>query len=417
MFSGTITAVGQVVSARRTEEGLLLTVQAAAIAAGLRPGGSVAVAGVRLTAVAVAGDQFSVLAGAETEERTTLQPAIDGGRVNLELPLRVGDPLDGHLVQGHVEGTARVVTVRRTGGVDYVWFRPNKRLIQLIVPKGAVAVDGVSLTVVEVNKGAFSVAIIPETRRRTTLDALAGGALVNIETDVLHKYRREHGRSPRPAFAWVGAGHGPEAVEKAITTIAAGGRVVVWDPHREGEGDVIMAAARVTALDINFFMTHVRGLLCVPAAAEVLDRLAIERLPGAGDSHGTAFTMTVDAVEGLTTGIPASERARTIRLLADPAARPEWFVRPGHVLPLRAAAGGLAARPGHTEATVALARWAGLPPVGICCEVAAADGEMARLPELERFAAEHELPMVTIDDLVAYAADPARVTVAAVHAT
>jgi 3,4-dihydroxy 2-butanone 4-phosphate synthase len=193
-------------------------------------------------------------------------------------------------------------------------------------------------------------------------------------------------------------------VEKAIATIAAGGKVVVWDPAREGEGDVIMAGERVSPQDINFFMTHVRGLLCVPMAAEVCERLGIDRIPGDGDHHGTAFMVPVDAIEGITTGIPASERARTIRLLADREAGPADFVRPGHVFPLRAHPGGLAARPGHTEASVALAVWAGLPPVALCCEVASVDGEMARLPELERFAAEHGLPMVTIDDLIAYAA-------------
>jgi 3,4-dihydroxy 2-butanone 4-phosphate synthase len=370
----------------------------------LRPGGSVSVAGVCFTVIAADDEQFSVLVGAESEARSTLRPPLEGVRVNLELPLRAGDPLDGHLVQGHVDGVAKVVSRRRVGGVDYVWFRPNKRLIQGIVPKGSVAVDGVSLTVVEVNKGAFSVALIPETLRRSTLGALAEGDAVNVETDVMPKYVRRFGHAPRAALAWFGLRRGPEAVEMAISTIATGGKVLVWDPAREGEADVIMAADRVTPEDINFYMTHVRGLLCVPADADLLARLGIERMPGDGDRHGTAFMVPVDAAEGTTTGIPASERARTIRLLTNPDARRESFVRPGHVFPLAAHPGGLAARPGHTEAAVALATWAARPPVALCCEVAAADGEMARLPELELFAVEHGLPMVTIEDLVAYAA-------------
>src|SRR5215208_748023 len=241
--------------------------------------------------------------------------------------------------------------------------------------------------------------------RRTTLGALPEGVVVNVETDVLPRYVRRFGHAPKPALAWSGPASGPEAVEKAISTIAAGGMVLVWDPHREGEGDVIMAADRVSAADINFYMTHVRGLLCVPIDAAWAARLGIERIPGdeGGDHHGTAFMVPVDATEGTTTGIPASERALTIRLLADPEARPGSYVRPGHVQPLEAHRGGLLARPGHTEATVALARWAGRPPVGICCEIASADGEMARLPELELFAAEHGLPLVTIEDLVEYA--------------
>ncbi len=409
MYSGLISDIGTVQTAHRTEEGILLVVRAPATALASRPSGSIAIAGVNLTVVAVDGDTFSLLVGAETETRTAPRWIESGARINLELPLRAGDPLDGHLVQGHVDGTARVMSRRRVGGIDYVWFRPNKRVIQDVVQKGSVAVDGVSLTVVEVNKGAFSVALIPETRRRTTLDALREGDEVNIETDVMPKYRARFGHPPPPALAWSGLSHGQEAVEKAIATIATGGKVVVWDPAREGEGDVIMAADRVTAADINFFMTHVRGLLCVPAGADLLARMGISRIPGDGDHHGTAFMVPVDAAEGTTTGIPASERAHTIRLLAAPHATPASFVRPGHVFPLAAHAGGLAARAGHTEAAVALARWAGRPPVALCCEVAAAGGEMARLPELELFAVEHELPMVTIDDLIAYARQEALV--------
>jgi 3,4-dihydroxy 2-butanone 4-phosphate synthase/3,4-dihydroxy 2-butanone 4-phosphate synthase/GTP cyclohydrolase II len=346
---------------------------------------------------------FSVLVGDETESRTTLREGIGGQPVNLELPLRAGDPLDGHLVQGHVEGTARLVSRRRVGGVEYVWFRPNKRLIQDVAAKGSVAVDGVSLTVVEVNKGAFSVALIPETLRRTTLDGLAEGALVNVETDMLPKYLRRFGHAPSPALAWSGMQRGLEAVEKAVATIAAGGKVIVWDPAREGEGDVIMAGDRVTPADINFFMTHVRGLLCVPMDAALCSQLGIDRIPGDGDHHGTAFMVPVDAVDGTTTGIPASERAHTIRLLAREDAGAADFVRPGHVFPLAAHPEGLTARAGHTEAAVALARWAGRRPVALCCEVAALNGEMAGLAELELFAAEHGLPLVAIDDRVAYA--------------
>jgi 3,4-dihydroxy 2-butanone 4-phosphate synthase len=367
MYSGLISEVGMVGAAQHTEEGLLLSVWAPDTAARLKAGGSVAVAGVCLTAVQVEGDAFGVLVGAASESRTTLRGAVHGRPVNLELPLRAGDPLDGHLVQGHVEGAAKLISRRRVGGVEYVWFHPNKRLLHAIVPKGSVAVDGVSLAVVEVNKGAFSVALVPETLRRTTLALLREGDEVNVETDVMPKYLRRFGHPPRPSLAWAGLRHGKEAVEMAISTIAAGGMVIVWDPAREGEGDAIMAADRVSPADINFFMTHVRGLLCTPMDSAILERLQIDRMPGAGDRHGTAFTVTVDAAEGTTTGIPASERAHTIRLLANPAAGPESFVRPGHVFPLAAVPGGLRQRPGHTEAAVALATWAGRPPVALCC--------------------------------------------------
>jgi 3,4-dihydroxy 2-butanone 4-phosphate synthase/3,4-dihydroxy 2-butanone 4-phosphate synthase/GTP cyclohydrolase II len=402
VFTGRVSEIGTIAAVQHSDAEIVLAIHGPATARRLEVGGSVAVAGIRLTVVAVEDEHFSVLVGSETQSRTTLRSPTVGRVMNLELPLLAGDPLDGHLVQGHVEGTAKVVSRRPAAGAQYVWFRPNKRLIRAIVPKGSVAVDGVSLTVVEVNKGAFSVALIPETRRRTTFEALAVGDDVNVETDVLPKYRQWFGGGPRRELAWAGLRRGPEAVEIAISTIAAGGRVIVWDPTRECEGDVILAADRTTPADVNFLMTHVRGLLCVPMALDWLERLEIERLPGTGGLHGTAFMMPVDAVDGLTTGMPASERARTVRALANSASTAASFARPGHVFPLAAHPDGLRGRMGHTEAAVTLARLAGRPPVAVCCEIAAPDGEMARLPELELFAVEHQLPMLAIDDLAAY---------------
>jgi 3,4-dihydroxy 2-butanone 4-phosphate synthase len=402
VFTGRVSEVGIVVAARATEDGTHLLIRGAETARRLTPGSSVAVAGVRLTVVDAAGDCFGAVVGAETAARTTLRGDLVNRSVNLELPLRAGDPLDGHLVQGHVEGTARLVSHRDAPGAQYVWLRPNRRLIREVIAKGSVAVDGVSLTVVEVNKGAFSVALIPETRRRTTLAALTPGVEVNVETDVLPRYQQIFGRRPGPELAWSGLRRGSEAVEIAISTIAVGGKVIVWDPVREAEGDVIMAADRVTPADVNFLMTHARGLICAPMSLDWLQRLEIPRLEGTGGLHGTAFMMPVDATEGLTTGMPSSERARTLRLLASSAATPGSFARPGHIFPLAAHPRGLTARAGHTEAAVALARLAGRPPVAVCCEIAADDGEMARLPELELFAARHGLPMLAIDDLTAY---------------
>ena len=204
MFTGRVSEVGVVVAARSTDDGIQLVVRGEETARHLLLGGSVAVAGVRLTVVEVDGDCFGAVVGAETAARTTLRSMTIGRGVNLELPLRVGDPLDGHLVQGHVEGTARLVSRRDVPGAQYVCFRPNRRLIREVVAKGSIAVDGVSLTVAEVNKGAFSVALIPETRRRTTLDALPIGAEVNVETDVLPRYQQIFGRRPAPDFAWSG---------------------------------------------------------------------------------------------------------------------------------------------------------------------------------------------------------------------
>jgi len=193
-------------------------------------------------------------------------------------------------------------------------------------------------------------------------------------------------------------------IEQAIADIAAGkGVVVVDDEDRENEGDLIFAAERVTPELVAFMMTECRGLLCVPMEPEALDRLQLGQMVSENsEKMGTAFTVSVDAREGITTGISASDRAHTIHLLADLDSRPYDIVRPGHVFPLRSKDGGVLRRPGHTEAAVDLARMAGLEPAGVICEIVNADGTMARLPDLEKFAAEHGLTLITIADLIAY---------------
>ena len=197
---------------------------------------------------------------------------------------------------------------------------------------------------------------------------------------------------------------GLDPVERAIADIAAGKAVVVVDDEdRENEGDVVFAADLVTPELVAFTMTHCRGLLCVPMEAEALDRLELGQMaPHNTERMQTAFTVSVDGREGVTTGISAADRARTIALLANPSTHAQDLVRPGHVFPLRAKAGGVLRRPGHTEAAVDLARLAGLTPAGVICEIVQEDGTMARLPELKVFAKEHGLLLISIADLIAY---------------
>ena len=193
-------------------------------------------------------------------------------------------------------------------------------------------------------------------------------------------------------------------VEEALAAIRQGRMVIVVDDEdRENEGDLVMSAQFATPEAINFMIKEARGLLCVPLPREWAERLGLRPMvEPPRDSHETAFTVSVDAREGITTGISAYDRAHTIRLLSDPASRPEDFVSPGHVFPLIAKEGGVLRRAGHTEAAVDLCRLAGLTPVGVICEIMNEDGTMARLPDLKRFAEEHGLPILTIADLIAY---------------
>ena len=194
------------------------------------------------------------------------------------------------------------------------------------------------------------------------------------------------------------------AVSAALQAIARGLPVVVADAaDRENEGDLILAAEKITPELAAFFIRHSTGILCVPVTGERADALRLPLMVRDNqESHRTAFTVSVDWRHGTTTGVSASDRAATIRGLADPAATPSDFVRPGHVFPLRAHPLGVLARPGHTEAAVDLARLAGLQPAGLLCEIINDDGTMARGAQLEEFARRHRLPFITIAELAAY---------------
>jgi 3,4-dihydroxy 2-butanone 4-phosphate synthase / GTP cyclohydrolase II len=197
-----------------------------------------------------------------------------------------------------------------------------------------------------------------------------------------------------------------DRVEDAIKDIRDGQLVIVADDEgRENEGDLVAAASRITPELVNFMTKHGRGLICVTLTRERADELDLPLMTDTNtDPHGTAFTVSVDASQrfGVTTGISAQDRATTIQVLADEDSRPSDLRRPGHIFPLRAQPGGVLRRVGQTEASVDLARLAGLPPVGVICEILNADGTMARRPQLEEIAREHGLRFITVAQLVAY---------------
>jgi len=197
-----------------------------------------------------------------------------------------------------------------------------------------------------------------------------------------------------------------DSVEKAIEDIRLGRMIIVADDEdRENEGDLVCAASAVTPEIINFMTVHARGLICVAVTPERAEELNLPLMTERNtDPEGTAFTVSVDAHRkyGVTTGISAQDRARTIQVILDPATGPEDLRRPGHIFPLRARPGGVLRRVGQTEASVDLATLAGLPPAGVICEILNADGTMARRPELEVIAREHGLTFITVAQLVAY---------------
>jgi 3,4-dihydroxy 2-butanone 4-phosphate synthase/GTP cyclohydrolase II len=194
------------------------------------------------------------------------------------------------------------------------------------------------------------------------------------------------------------------AIDEAIEEIRMGRMVVVCDDEdRENEGDLVMAAQFVTPEAINFMAKEARGWICLALTGQRCEELGLDLMTAKNESpHGTPFTVTIEARDGVTTGVSAHDRAHTIQVAIDPRSRPEDLVQPGHVNPLKAKRGGVLERTGHTEASIDLARLAGLNPAGVICEVMKDDGDMARVPDLIEYCERHNLKMVTIKDLIAY---------------
>ena len=194
------------------------------------------------------------------------------------------------------------------------------------------------------------------------------------------------------------------SIEDAVAEIRAGRMIIIVDDEdRENEGDLVCAAEKATPEIINFMARHARGLICLPLTEERCDDLHLTTQVADNTSFlGTAFTVSIDARKGVTTGISVADRATTIQVAVDPQTRPQDLARPGHIFPLRAKKGGVLVRPGQTEASVDIARIAGLYPAGVICEIMNEDGTMSRLPQLNEFAEAHNLKMITVADLVRY---------------
>ena len=193
-------------------------------------------------------------------------------------------------------------------------------------------------------------------------------------------------------------------IPEILADIKAGKMVIITDAEdRENEGDLVMAAQFVTPQAINFMIKHARGLVCLPMNDELVDRLRLPQMTQKnGAQYGTNFTVSIEAAEGISTGISAADRAHTIQTAVSPEVRPEDIVQPGHIFPLRSQKGGVLVRAGHTEAAVDLSQMSGLMPAGVICEILNDDGTMARMPELMKFAEEHGIKIGTIADLIEY---------------
>jgi 3,4-dihydroxy 2-butanone 4-phosphate synthase/3,4-dihydroxy 2-butanone 4-phosphate synthase/GTP cyclohydrolase II len=243
----------------------------------------------------------------------------------------------------------------------------------------------------------------------TTLAGLRPDQRVNLESDLFVKSAHDLWQSARlvaarslAALPWAGELTGPAGIGKCATHLAAGGGVLIYDPDREAEADVVFAGAQLRPASMAFLLTQACGHTTVPCDRQRLDRLEIGPMPGGGDRHGTAYHISVDLAASTGTGVSAHDRAATIRRLAHPGAAPADFLRPGHVFPLAGRPGGLAERAGHTEASLALCAAAGLPAVAVISEVMGPDGHMLTGSAVERFALAWSVPMISIGELAAH---------------
>lgn len=489
MFTGIVTGRGTVVriepmpsdpalpadgaaGSEATEGSVRLHLEAGEIIADLPPGGSLAVDGVCLTAthdLPGAADGAEAAAAAshpgpsddsgtsgtfvadvmgETLRLTTLGGLQPGDAVNLERCTRADGRLDGHVVQGHVDAVGTILQRTDHGRWETLRIGVPAQIAPLLARKGAIAVDGVSLTVTAVSPAAasasaadprsdagqhwFEIGLIPATLEATGLGAKHPGMQVNLETDVMAKYAARlssfrdapapwseptaadapstpdaDGLAETPAEGLTRQPSAPEeipldSVAEAIEQFRRGAPVVVVDDaDRENEGDLIYAAVHATPELTGFTIRWSSGVLCAPMSGDRADALGLPPMTTINeDAKGTAYTVTCDARDGVTTGISAADRATTARVLASPASSPRDLTRPGHMLPLRAVPGGVLARRGHTEAAVELCRLAGLSEVGVIAELVHDDGSMQRLPALREFATEHGLALISIEDLV-----------------
>ena len=413
MFTGIVEEVGTIDTISRGANSAVLTIRAEKVLDGTKVGDSIAVNGICLTVTRLMPHAFTADVMHETLNRSSLANAMRGAHVNLERAMAADGRFGGHIVSGHVDGTGRIVEVKKDDNAIWYTIQAAPQLMRYIVEKGSVTIDGISLTVAKVAQDNFSISAIPHTVSQTVLKDRKVGAVVNLETDIIGKYVEKllfKGQPEGITEEMTGAQtikenalHKFNTVEEALDELRAGKIILVTDDEdRENEGDFICAAEFATTENINFMAMHGKGLICMPMSQEYVKKLRFPQMVQENtDNHETAFTVSIDHVS-TTTGISAAERSITAMKCVSDDAKPEDFRRPGHMFPLLAKKNGVLERNGHTEATVDLCRLAGLKECGLCCEIMREDGTMMRTTELMELAKKWDIKFITIAALQEY---------------
>ncbi len=371
----------------------------------IKLGDSISVDGVCLTIDYLTSEEVGFFVSKVT--RDVAKSYKTGDVLNLERAVKYGDRINGHLVTGHVYCTGLVTSVKgHKATLDLEVSLPDEVELN---KKSCISINGVSLTINEVDNNKVNLHIIPETLKRTNLRFLKVGSLVNIEPNYSDSTASTSHYSPSLAY---NKARKQSSSLKLNTTLELvedikQGKMVILvdDEERENEGDLVVASEFITSDKVNFMVKHARGLVCVSITDKQAKRLHLPLMveEGSNFSHNnTAFTLSVEAGKGVTTGISAADRATTIRALCNPKASPTDIVSPGHIFPIKAIDGGVLKRAGHTEGSVDLVKLAGLTPSATVCEIMKDNGQMARMKDLVEFARVHEIKIGSIADLIRY---------------
>ncbi len=366
-------------------------------------GESICVDGICLTVTESKHNYFECELSSETLNITAAKNYKINQKVNLERAMSMQDRFGGHVVTGHVDEKIIVSDVKIENDFLAVVFSDvseNKK--NLLISKGCVCINGVSITINTVDEHGFSVMLIPHTLSKTNLSDLKPGDSVNIEYDYFAKLLKLNMNQPAPAYHK--SNYDSTLVQKAIADLQAGKMIILQDDQsRENEGDLIMAAEKITPEAINFMTHYGRGLICMPMMESDFKRLGIAMMVQNNQSKfQTGFGVSIGAAEGITTGISAYDRAKTIEIAANINSTEKDIVKPGHIFPLKARDGGVFVRRGQTEGSVDLVRLAGFRPVSAICEIMNDDGTMARDADLKIFSKKHNLTKISIQDVLEY---------------
>ena len=408
MFNGIIKNTGKINNIYQQKNNCIIEILSDMKFSNKEIGSSISCSGACLTLDKFNKNLIKFYVSKETLKKTIFKSSKKGDIINLEKPLKFGERISGHYVQGHVDTTCEVKKIIFIGKSWLISFKLSSKYQKYLVQKGSISINGVSLTIAKLLKDGFQISVIPKTLKLTNLISLKEKDLVNVEFDVLGKYVKRFFKPNGHFIKFKNKSNDRNIKYSKIGDIISQAKkgnmfILVDDENRENEGDLIIPASKITPSTINFMAKNGRGLICLTLCQKQADKLNLSLIsPNNIPRSKTAFTVSIDAKSGVTTGISAQDRYVTIKKAINKNITPKSFVSPGHVFPIVAKNGGVLVRAGHTEASVDISKFAKCGSSAVICEIMNDDGTMAKGNQLLNFARKHKLKIGKIDDLIAY---------------